>query len=205
MPRGQKIPRLKAGPVHRSAVSNRERLFVDRDARGKWARRYADLVAIFADDLGGVDVLSEMKLALVRRAAAITLECERLEGNIAKDEEVDLDLLGRLTGHLRRLTETLGLDRVKKDITPTIASLVAEHAAAAQKPARPRKAQEPATIEAKAVKATQTPLELDLEAIRAEHDPEDDPDDEHMAAVRALIAEPEAEAASADATLEASA
>ncbi|MGJ0503341.1 MAG: hypothetical protein ACR65X_06260 [Methylocystis sp.] len=65
-----------------------------------------------------------MKLALVRRAAAITTECEKLEARLAEGEEVDVDLLGRLTGHTRRLAEILGTDRVAKDATPTLADIV---------------------------------------------------------------------------------
>jgi hypothetical protein len=35
-------------------------------------------------------------------------------------EDIDLDLFGRLTGHYRRICETLGIERKKRDITPTL-------------------------------------------------------------------------------------
>lgn len=128
MPKGQVIPRLKRAPQTRSAVSNRTRLFVDQDARGPWARRYADLVAMIADDLGGPDGMTELKLGMVRRAAALMLECERLEGELAMGAKVDIDQLGRITGHLRRIGETLGLDRVVRDITPSLSDIIRAHA-----------------------------------------------------------------------------
>jgi hypothetical protein len=128
MPKGQRVPKISSAPRARSAVSNRTRLFVDRDARGPWGRRYADLVSIFCDDLGGAACISELKLALVRRAAALTLEFERMEGELAAGKAVDLDQLGRLTGHLRRLSETLGTERVAKDVTPTLADVLRKYA-----------------------------------------------------------------------------
>jgi hypothetical protein len=150
MPKGQTVPKIRSASRSRSAVSNRTRLFVDRDARGPWGRRYADLVSIFADDLGGAAALPELKLSLVRRAAALTLECERIEGDLAAGKPVDLDMLGRLTGHLRRLSETLGTERVAKDVTPgfTLADLVRAHREeAARAPQAPASRDMPAEVE----------------------------------------------------------
>jgi hypothetical protein len=71
-----------------------------------------------------------LKLALIRRAAALVVECERMENVLADGGEVDVDLLARLSSHTRRISESIGLDRVKRDVTPTIAELVAKHNAA---------------------------------------------------------------------------
>jgi hypothetical protein len=83
------------------------------------------LVELYADDIGGFATLTELKLSLVRRAAALACECERLENRLASGEEVDADQLGRLAGHFRRISETLGLDRAKRDAAPSLADIIA--------------------------------------------------------------------------------
>jgi hypothetical protein len=116
-------------------------LFVEADGRTPWARRYRDLVGLFCDDAGGLAFMTELKLALVRRCAALVVECERLENSLANGEEVDIDLLARLSSHMRRIAESIGLDKVRREIVPTLAELVTAHKAkpAAEKPAEPAK------------------------------------------------------------------
>lgn len=121
MPKGPLIPRLRK-PRARSAVSNGTRLFVDKKVSGAYARRYADLISDFVYDLGGPEAVGAMKMSLIRRAAALTLEAERLETSLAMGEPVDVDLLSRISGQLRRLGEAVGLDRVQKK-PPTIAEI----------------------------------------------------------------------------------
>jgi hypothetical protein len=92
-------------------------------------------VALFADDAGGIETLTELKLALIRRAAALVCECERMENALADGEKVDVDLLARLSSHIRRVAESIGIDRVKRDTVPTINELVAKHRIDAKKAA----------------------------------------------------------------------
>lgn len=123
-------------PTGRSRITNARlsgkrlstRALLNSDGRTAWARRYRDLVAMLAADLGGASSLSELKLGLIRRVASLTIEAERLEVRLAEgDETVDIDALGRVSGHIRRISETLGLDRVARDVTPTLADIVAQH------------------------------------------------------------------------------
>lgn len=122
-------------PAQRSKITNaRQRprigsraLLMETDGRTAWARRYKDLVALLIDDLGGMAGLSELKLGLIRRAATLMLSCEKIETDIAEGRPVDLDQLGRLVGHVRRCAETLGLDRVVKDVTPDLRDILAAH------------------------------------------------------------------------------
>ncbi len=118
-------------------------LFLDGDGRSPWSRRYRDLVALFADDAGGLSTLTELKLALIRRAAALIVECERLENALADGEQVDVDLLARMSSHLRRIAETIGLDRVKHDVTPTLSAILAAHAEEKKAAKKPTKRAEP--------------------------------------------------------------
>jgi hypothetical protein len=104
-------------PAQRSAVSNGRRLFVEGDGRSPWSRRYRDLIAGHVSDLGGVSALSEAQLSLVKRASAIECELEQLEGKLSMGHQVDLDSYGRAASHLRRILETLGLERRAIDVT----------------------------------------------------------------------------------------
>jgi hypothetical protein len=107
----------------RSAKTNGRRLFVDGDGRGPWARRWRDLESLYADDLGGESTLSEFQLGLIGTCATLRCELEKLEGRLSVGEAVDLDVFGRLAGHYRRICETLGIERRKRDITPSVADI----------------------------------------------------------------------------------
>lgn len=112
----------------RSAVTNGSRLFVSADASGPWGRRYRDLIQSYAEDAGGLGNLTGLKITLIRRAAALTVECERLEGLLAEGADVDTDRLGRLSGHLRRIAETIGLDKTVVTVKPpTVEEIAARH------------------------------------------------------------------------------
>jgi hypothetical protein len=102
----------------RSAVTSGRRLLIDGDPNSAWSRRYRDLVVGHMSDLGGRGTLSEAQLSLVRRAAALECELERMEARMSRDEAVDIDRFGRAASHLRRLLETLGIGRKPRDIQP---------------------------------------------------------------------------------------
>lgn len=106
-------------------------LFIAADGRSPWARRYRDMVGMLANEAGGLENLTELRLSLIRRCAALILECEKMEVQLANGEEIDVDLLARLSSHVRRISETIGLDRAVRDVTPTLADIVAGYAAKA--------------------------------------------------------------------------
>src|SRR5215218_10200066 len=89
-------------PFGRSAISNGSRTLEGVDGRTSGARRFRDLMKAFAAEYGGLALLSEPERALVRQAASLTLENERLQVAIAKGERVDGDLLIRLSSESRR-------------------------------------------------------------------------------------------------------
>ncbi len=74
--------------------------------------------------MGGADRLSEAQISLVKRASTIEVQLEFEEGRLSKGEEIDLDGFTRAAGHLRRILETLGIERAKRDVTP---NPLAEH------------------------------------------------------------------------------
>jgi hypothetical protein len=100
----------------RSAITSGRKLFVQGDPNSAWSRRYHDLVIGHIVDLGGRDLLSEAQLSLIKRASAIECELERLDAALSLGEAVDLDAYGRATSHLRRLFETLGLERRPREV-----------------------------------------------------------------------------------------
>ncbi|MCJ2068592.1 hypothetical protein MKK75_07195 [Methylobacterium sp. J-030] len=107
----------------RSTVTNGNRLSADIDGRTVWARRMRDLIELHVADLGGHDAISEAERSLVRRAATLATELERLEAQFAAAGAADpetLDLYGRQAGTLKRILEGLGLRRRPRDVTPDL-------------------------------------------------------------------------------------
>jgi hypothetical protein len=113
-----RCPSATRSPALRSRVTNGRSLFVEADGRGPWARRFADVLGEIISDLGGRDAgLSEGQRQLARRAATISIACERLEGEAAAGAAIDLELYGRLTDRLGRAFQRLGLERRARDVT----------------------------------------------------------------------------------------
>jgi hypothetical protein len=100
----------------RSQATSGRRVFVDGDGNSRLARRYRDLIAAHCQDLGGVDLLSEAQLSLIKRASAIELELEQMEGKLSLGGAIDLDVFTRSASHLRRLFETIGIARMAKPV-----------------------------------------------------------------------------------------
>jgi hypothetical protein len=101
----------------RSAITSGRELFIGGDPHSAWSRRYHDLIIGHCNDAGGVAALSEARLSLIRRAASIECELERLDALLSTGAEVNLDSYGRASSHLRRLFETLGIERKCRDVT----------------------------------------------------------------------------------------
>jgi hypothetical protein len=102
----------------RSRVTNGRTLFVEADARGPWARRWRDVLAEITNDLGGPDLLSEGQRQLARRIATLSIACEKMEGEAALGNDIDLVVYGTLTDRLGRALQRLGLRRQQRNITP---------------------------------------------------------------------------------------
>jgi hypothetical protein len=101
----------------RSAVTSGRQMFVQGDPNSAWARRFHDLVQGHVSDLGGRSTMSEAQFALAKRAAGLECELEQMEGRMSQGEEINLDVYGRASSHLRRLLEVLGVERKCRDVT----------------------------------------------------------------------------------------
>jgi hypothetical protein len=110
--------------AQRSRVANGSALLPGVDGRSAWVRRCKELIADHIADLGGEDNCSAAERSIIRRAAVLTTELERLEVRFALAGEAnadDLDLYQRTAGNLRRLLEAVGLQRRARDVTPSLA------------------------------------------------------------------------------------
>ena len=81
--------------------------------------------------MGGADNTSAAERSIIRRAAVLTTELERLEVKFASAGEAsteDLDAYSRVSANLRRLLEAVGLRRRPRDVTPTLDVIMREGA-----------------------------------------------------------------------------
>jgi hypothetical protein len=114
----------------RSVMTNGAAILPGIDGRSAWVRRLKDLIQIHIADLGGHENTSAAEQAIVRRAAVIITELERMEAAFAVAEGApglaELEVYQRLSNTMRRLLESTGLKRRPRDVTPTLGELLAE-------------------------------------------------------------------------------
>jgi hypothetical protein len=95
------------------------RMFVEGgDGRSLWGRRWRDLCLAHASDLGGMELLSEAQVSIIKRVSAMECELEAMEARMSEGQHVDVDQYGRLTGRLCRLLELIGIKRLAKPLDP---------------------------------------------------------------------------------------
>lgn len=87
------------------------------DGRTREARRLRDVIASISDDLGGPERLSEGQRQLIRCAAKLSVELEKMDAASMIGEPFSIDLYGQICDRLSRLFHRLGLRRVAKTVT----------------------------------------------------------------------------------------
>jgi hypothetical protein len=95
------------GTSHKNArarISNHRDLLPDLDGRSAGARRYRDLVSAYAADMGGLDVISEIKIGLMRRLAAASVLAEQLEAQAMSGAPIDISVFCNLASTAVRLS-----------------------------------------------------------------------------------------------------
>jgi hypothetical protein len=115
-------------PEARSRITNGSEVLPDVDGRSSWVRRFRDLLALHLGDLGGADIASEAEKAIARRAACLIVELEQMEQKFATQGQAEggqLDQYQRVSNTLRRLLESLGLERRPRDVTLDLHTYVA--------------------------------------------------------------------------------
>jgi hypothetical protein len=85
--------------AQKSRVTNGSALLLGVDGRSPWIRRCKDIIAEHVSDCGGSDNISAAERSLIRRAATIATELERLESKFAAAAQ------GKFTPRLLLLAE----------------------------------------------------------------------------------------------------
>jgi hypothetical protein len=91
---------------------------------------WGDVLSLHIADCGGEDVVSYAERSIIRRIATITTELEWIEQDFKSSRKgptaEQLDLYLRGSNNLRRLLETIGLERRCRDVTPTLSEYLAQ-------------------------------------------------------------------------------
>jgi hypothetical protein len=104
----------------KSRIANGSALLSNVDQRSAWCRRLKETLA---DHLAEIPDATPGQRAILRRAAVLEIESEFLESRFAQNGQAtaqELDLYQRTASSLRRLLETIGLERRARDVTPTL-------------------------------------------------------------------------------------
>ena len=109
----------------RSRLSNGTKLLPDLDGRSAMARRFRNSAVL--TDQGGADQCSESRLQLVRRFAAAAVLAEQLEAALANGQEINIAEHGLLCSTLVRIAQRIGIDRVPRDVSLTLADILREN------------------------------------------------------------------------------
>ena len=88
-----RIVEASPGSRVRSRLTNHKDLLPNLDGRSAAARRFRDLVKSLVIDQGGFSKCSEVKLGLLRRLAAVTVQSELLEAKMVNGEAIDIGTL----------------------------------------------------------------------------------------------------------------
>jgi hypothetical protein len=120
-----------SAPALRARVTNHKDLLPGLDGRSATARRFRDLVNAFIADMGGLDSCSEIRLGLLRRLAATTVQAEILEARMVNGETIDIATLCTLASTTVRLSQRLGLERRTRNVTPSLGQYLAARTAPA--------------------------------------------------------------------------
>jgi hypothetical protein len=115
----------------RSAVTNDPFRLPGVSMRGLQGRRFRDLVSDIAAELGGVDHLGTIDLALVRQAAMDIMRTEAMQSSLMRGLPVAHEELTRAGNSARSALTKLRHKRQPRDTGPTLADIIAEHEDAA--------------------------------------------------------------------------
>lgn len=108
----------------RSRVSNGNAVLPNVNGRSAMARRFKDIANAILADQAGADQCSEARKQLIRRFAAAAMLAEQLESRLANGEQIDIAEHATLSSTLVRLAQRIGIDRVAKNIGPTLSDFL---------------------------------------------------------------------------------
>ena len=123
-PRGRFVKTRTATPSPASALLAADKaLLLGIDARSRNFGRFYEIVSAHLSDLGGESNTSAAERSIIRRIGALTVQLEALESKFdtpGASDKGDVDLYIRGAGGLRRLLQSIGLERRSKDVSPSL-------------------------------------------------------------------------------------
>jgi hypothetical protein len=90
------------------------------DGRSIIARRYKTIASAILVDQGGAEQCSEARKQLIRRFSAAAVLSEQLEARLCNGEAIDVTQHALLVSSLVRIARQIGVDRVARDVTPSL-------------------------------------------------------------------------------------
>ena len=121
---------------HRSRITNGSKLLPTVHSQSVWARYFRDTMERLIEHVGGDQIATEPQRMISRHVAVLDTEALYLADKIGtirngggEPSEKTIDLYSRVTSASRRHLETLGLDRMQRDITPSLGAYLEGKAA----------------------------------------------------------------------------
>ncbi|WP_293875879.1 hypothetical protein [Sphingomonas sp. UBA978] len=114
-------------PQARTRVGNGSAVLQAPDGRSIEFRRYREILTQLVSDIGGEP--SEAQGQIARRAAMLAIWCEQQDAAAGLGTPIDVKAYTTASNTLRRLLETLGIERRARNITPTLSEYAARRAA----------------------------------------------------------------------------
>jgi hypothetical protein len=124
--RSSRLRPVAVSKKNRSAATNGIVVLEGVDGRSPEGRRFRDLVVAYAEELGGVGSLSQQDAAIVRHAAAVTMQSETLQAAVVRGERVDEEQFVRLGNGLVRALNAIK-SRRKPKTKSALSSILERH------------------------------------------------------------------------------
>ncbi|GLS36057.1 hypothetical protein GCM10010869_16460 [Mesorhizobium tianshanense] len=143
------IPRRKGDPITAMEINDprglRQRSFVykgptakkltlrtldDLDMRNLAGQRAKHWLQTMVDELGGPSAISLARRTLLERAAFVRALLEHMEAERLDGVDISVGSYSNLVSTLHNLLRTVGLERVMKDVTPSLTQYLRNHDAA---------------------------------------------------------------------------
>jgi hypothetical protein len=100
------------------------------DGRTRARRRFDAIARGIAADLGGEDVLSTVQQHLVEAFAGAACHVHDLNARLLRGDAVDILQHSQAVSMMVRIASRIGVDRRSIDVTPSLADIIRETAAA---------------------------------------------------------------------------
>jgi hypothetical protein len=96
------------------------------DGRTKARKQFDAIASGIASDLGGPDRLSTVQRHLVEAFAGVAMMVNTTNARLLLGEEVDIVEHAQVVSTLTRVASRIGLGRIPRDVTPSLAAYVAQ-------------------------------------------------------------------------------